>query len=117
MHRMDLFAGISITDRPTSIDWFDRLLGSVETFEPNDTEWVWTVNDHGHLYVEVDPGHAGSSKVTLFVDEFDAFLAAAAGRDVQPESIETYDNGVRKAIFRDPDGNEVGVGGAPVSGS
>jgi len=26
---------------------------------------------------------------------------------------ETYANGVRKAIFRDPDGNQIGFGGAP----
>ena len=28
-----------------------------------------------------------------------------------PEVTETYENGVRKLIYRDPDGNEVGVGG------
>jgi hypothetical protein len=26
---------------------------------------------------------------------------------------ETYDKGVRKVVFRDPDGNEVGFGGGP----
>jgi hypothetical protein len=26
--------------------------------------------------------------------------------------LETYANGVRKATFRDPDGNEIGFGGA-----
>jgi hypothetical protein len=28
---------------------------------------------------------------------------------------ETYANGVRKTTFRDPDGNEIGFGGAPLS--
>jgi len=28
-------------------------------------------------------------------------------------SGETYDNGVRKVIYRDPDGNEIGFGGFP----
>jgi hypothetical protein len=27
---------------------------------------------------------------------------------------ETYENGVRKMTYRDPDGNEVGLGGAPL---
>ena len=49
--------------------------------------------------------------VTLFVDDFDAFIDAVAQRGIQPETQETYENGVRKAIYRDPDGNEVGVGG------
>ena len=32
-----------------------------------------------------------------------------------PETRETYGNGVRKAVYRAPDGNEVDVGGAPIS--
>jgi hypothetical protein len=27
---------------------------------------------------------------------------------------ETYSTGVRKALYRDPDGNELGFGGAPL---
>lgn len=30
---------------------------------------------------------------------------------------ETYDNGVRKAIYGDPDGNEIGIGGPPSGAS
>ena len=54
--------------------------------------------------------------ITLFVDDFDGFVDAVAQRGIQPVTLETYENGVRKAIYRDPDGNEVGVGGAPVEG-
>ncbi|HCT78591.1 MAG TPA: glyoxalase, partial [Micromonosporaceae bacterium] len=36
-----------------------------------------------------------------------------AERGLEPAERETYDNGVRKATFRDPDGNEIGLGGAP----
>jgi hypothetical protein len=32
---------------------------------------------------------------------------------IQPAERETYSNGVRKAIYRDPDGNEIGFGGVP----
>lgn len=110
---MDLFAGVAVSDLSRAIDWFDRLLGEVESFVPNDVEHVWTVAEHRHLYVELQPEHAGHAKVTLFVDDFDRFVDDAAGRGVEPKERETYDNGVRKAIYRDPDGNEVGIGGAP----
>jgi catechol 2,3-dioxygenase-like lactoylglutathione lyase family enzyme len=109
---MDLFAGVAVSDLPRAVQWFDRLLGEVETFEPHDTERVWTVAEHRHLYVELKPEHAGHAIVTLFVDDVDAFLVAAQERGVDPQEQETYGNGVRKAIFRDPDGNEIGVGGA-----
>ena len=108
---IDLFAGVAVSDLPRAIDWFDRFFGEVESFEPNDTERVWTMAEHGHLYVELQPEHAGHAMVTLFVDDFVGFVEAAAQRGIHPATYETYDNGVRKAIFRDPDGNEVGVGG------
>lgn len=109
----DLFAGVAVSDLERAVRWFEALLGDVESFDPNDTERVWTVADHGHVYAVMQPEDAGHSLVTLFVGDLDAFLRSAAGRGVHPVSTETYDNGVRKATFRDPDGNEVGVGGAP----
>jgi hypothetical protein len=62
--------------------------------------------------VDLQPEHAGHAMVTLFVEDFDGFLDAVEQRGIHPETRETYDNGVRKAIYRDPDDNEIGVGGA-----
>jgi len=109
----DLFAGIAVNDLGRAVDWFDRLFGDVESFVPNDTEHVWTLADGRHVYAELQPERAGYAMLTLFVADFDAFLDAAAQRGIEPQTQETYGNGVRKALFRDPDGNEIGVGGAP----
>jgi hypothetical protein len=51
--------------------------------------------------------------VTVFVGDLDARLAGIAARGLEPAEQETYANGVRKAIFRDADGNEVGFAGGP----
>lgn len=110
---IDVFACLAVSDLPRAVDWYDRLFGDVETFEPNDTERVWTLAEHRHVYAELLPADAGHTKVTLFVSDFHGFVAAAAGRGVDPVDEEVYDDGVRKALFRDPDGNEVGIGGAP----
>jgi catechol 2,3-dioxygenase-like lactoylglutathione lyase family enzyme len=110
---IDLFAGVAVSDLPRAITWFDQLLGDVETMVPNDVEHVWTIAEHRHLYVELQPEHAGHAKVTLFVEDFEPFVEAVGRRGIQPHSQETYENGVSKAIFRDPDGNEVGIGGPP----
>ncbi|MGH3425096.1 MAG: VOC family protein [Nocardioidaceae bacterium] len=67
----------------------------------------------GDMDVELQPEHAGHAMVTLFVDDFEGFVAGVARRGLQPEMRETYGNGVRKAVYRDPDGNEIGVGGGP----
>ncbi|QRY86770.1 VOC family protein [Tsukamurella tyrosinosolvens] len=110
---MDLFARLAVTDLPRAIAWGDQLFGDVESFAPNDVEHVWTLGERVHVYVELLPEHAGHSAVTLFLDGFGDFLAAAAARGLRPQSEEVYDNGVRKANFVDPDGNEVGIGGGP----
>lgn len=110
---VDLFAGVAVSDLGRAVSWFDRFFGEVESFEPNDSERVWTVAEHRHLYVELQPEHAGHAKVTLFVGDFDGFVDAVARRGIEPEMRESYDNGVHKAVYRDPDGNEVGVGGIP----
>ncbi|WP_019200459.1 VOC family protein [Tsukamurella sp. 1534] len=110
---MDLFARIAVTDLPRAIAWGDALFGAVESFAPNDVEHVWTLEAHLHVYAELLPEHAGHSSVTLFVDDYGAFLAGAESRGLAPSSVEVYENGVRKALFHDPDGNEVGIGGAP----
>ena len=110
---VDLFAGIPVSDYREATAWYERLLGAPPSFLPNDTEAVWEVADHGYLYIKVWPERAGHGLHTLFVGDFELRLAQIAQRGLEPVSRETYGNGVRKATFKDPDGNEIGFGGAP----
>ncbi|PWR11800.1 glyoxalase [Micromonospora acroterricola] len=110
---VDLFAGLPVRDYAAAAAWCERLLGAPPSFLPNDTEAVWELAEHRYVYIEVRPDHAGHAMQAIFVDDFDARLAQIAGRGLEPAERETYDNGVRKAIFRDPDGNEIGIGGGP----
>jgi hypothetical protein len=52
--------------------------------------------------------------VTIFVDDLDADVAAIGARGLEPDERLTYSYGVRKARYDDPDGNELGFGGAPL---
>ena len=54
-----LFAGISVSDYPVALDWYERLLGQPPSFSPNDVEWVWDINESGWVYVEHRHQHAG----------------------------------------------------------
>jgi predicted enzyme related to lactoylglutathione lyase len=107
---VDLFAGIPVRDYTTAVAWYEQLLGAAPSFLPNDTEAVWELADHRFVYVDVRPTHAGHAMHTVFVDDFDARIAEIAQRGLEPAERETYANGVRKATFRDPDGNEIGFG-------
>ncbi|KUL24408.1 VOC family protein [Actinoplanes awajinensis] len=110
---VDLFAGIAVRDYAAAVAWYQRLLGGPPSFLPNDVEAVWEVAANRYLYIEVRPERAGHAMQTLFVSDFDSRLAEIAGRGLTPADFEVYDNGVRKALFHDPDGNEIGLGGAP----
>lgn len=110
---VSLFAGVPVTDLALALVWYERLFGAPPSFFPNDVEAVWEIAPDRFVHVEHRPAHAGHAMVTLFVDDLDAVLAGAAGRGIEPADRETYANGVRKAVFRDPDGNEIGYGGGP----
>jgi len=110
---LHLFAGLRVSDLAAARPWYERLFGE-PSFYPNDTEAVWTLADDRSVYVVEHADGAGHSVVTIFLDDLDAHVAAAAGRGLEPDERVTYSNGVRKAVYRDPDGNEVGFGGAPL---
>lgn len=109
----DLFAGLAVTDAPTAAAWYEQLLGVAATFWAHEQEAVWVLAEHRAIYVVADAARAGRGLVTVMVDGLDGFLDAAAARGVVPVRVEEYGGGVRKAVFHDPDGNEVGVGEAP----
>ena len=110
---VDLFAGIAVNDYAAAVAWYGQLFGAEPSFLPNDTEAVWEIADHRYVFIEVRPERAGHAIHTLFVGDFDARIAQIAERGLAPAERETYSNGVRKATFRDPDGNEIGFGGGP----
>ncbi len=111
---LHLFAGLRIRDFQAARPWYERLLGE-PTFLPHATEAVWTLAEDRSVYIVEHADGAGSSVVTIFVDDLDAYVAAIAARGLEPAARETYSNGVRKVLYRDPDGNELGFGGAPLA--
>ena len=111
----DLFAGIPVTDYAAALAWYERLFGSAPSFVPTATEAVWELAEHRFVFIEQRPEQAGQARHLVFVDDLDALVAQVAERGLAPAERETYANGARKAAYRDPDGNEFGFGGAPLS--
>ena len=107
---LDLFAGIPVNDFAAALAWYQRLFGSPPTFFATETEAVWELADHRWVYIEQRPEHAGHAMHTILVGDLDARVAQIAERGLEPSKWETYPNDVRKATYRDPDGNEFGLG-------
>lgn len=107
---LDLFAGVYVRDYETAKAWYVRLLGSEPTFIASDTEAVWKLAEHRWLVIEENAEHAGHAVQTIFVDDLDALVAQIAERGIEPVKWEAYPDEVRKAVFGDADGNEIGFG-------
>jgi predicted enzyme related to lactoylglutathione lyase len=111
---LDLFAGIPVNDYTAALTWYQQLFGSPPTFFPSDTEAVWELAENRSVYIEQRPEHAGHAMHTILVDDLDALVSQIADRGLEPAKQETYENGVRKITYCDPDGNEIGFGGVPL---
>jgi hypothetical protein len=110
---LDLFAGIPVSDYAAARAWYERLFGTEPAFVAHETECVWELAEHRHVFIVEDAERAGNAVHTIFAGELDSLVAQIAARGIEPYSRETYSNGVRKATYRDADGNEIGFGGAP----
>lgn len=108
---VDLFAGFPVSDFARSLDWYRRLLGAEPSFYPNEREAVWEVGAHCYLYIEVLPDRAGGSLSMVMAEDVAATTSGISSRGIEPSRVEEYDEGMRKVVYTDPDGNEVSFGG------
>ena len=108
---VELFAGNRVSDFETAKAWYERLLGSEPSFMPHATEAVWELAEHRWLFI-VESEPVGGAIHTIFSGDLDERVADIASRGIEPDKRETYSGGARKAIYYDPDGNEIGFGGA-----
>jgi hypothetical protein len=109
----ELFAGIRVGDYETAKQWFERLLGSEPAFFPNEIEAVWELGEQRWLYIIEVNEMPGGGLMTMLVDDLDARVSAISSRGIEPDEVENYPGNVRKVIYRDADGNEVGYGSRP----
>lgn len=110
----ELFAGARVTSINEARAWYERLLGAEPTFYPDDVEAVWAVGAHRWFYLREDSAAAGSALVTIMVADLDETVRAIAERGIEPTDLEEHGE-ARKYAFRDPDGNEIGVGQVPTA--
>jgi predicted enzyme related to lactoylglutathione lyase len=108
-----LFAEIHVRDFQAAKAWYVRLLGE-PSFVAHDTEEVWELAENRSVAVEEQPENAGHGAVTVFVDDLDTVVDGIVARGIEPTKRETYDSGVRKVTFHDPDGTEIGFAGASI---
>jgi predicted enzyme related to lactoylglutathione lyase len=108
-----VFAGLPVSDLRSALNWYERLLGRPPDRFPNDEEAVWQLASSGLIYVVRDPRRAGSSLLTLIVDDLDERIATLDASGIGAGEIDTVGGGVRRARITDPDGNRISLGELP----
>ncbi|MFD6448015.1 VOC family protein [Promicromonospora sp. NPDC060204] len=109
----ELFAASCVNSYAATYPWWETLLGAPPSFKATPTEAVWEVAPHRWIVLEQRPERAGNATHTLYVTDLDARVAAISARGIEPSDTEVYGD-VRKVVYRDPEGNEIGFGGSPV---
>ena len=114
---VDLFAGFPVTEYRRSLQWYRQLLGSEPSFYPNEREAVWQMDAHLFVYFEVLPERAGGSLSMIMAEDIDKTVAEISARGLEPLRVEQYEEGMRKVVYQDPDGNELSFGGTSAAQS
>jgi catechol 2,3-dioxygenase-like lactoylglutathione lyase family enzyme len=109
----ELFAGIPVKEFKRSLEWYERLLGCPPNFFPNDREAVWAIAEHRWIYIIVQPEQAGGSVTTVICAELETLIDQIAARGIRFDKEERPAENVRKVMYFDPDGNEIGLGSVP----
>jgi predicted enzyme related to lactoylglutathione lyase len=109
----DMFAGIPVSDFRTALDWYQRLFGAKPSFYPNETEAVWAIAEHRWIYIIVDIKRAGGAVQTIMSSDLEGQIEQIARRGLTWSQEEIPGEGVRKVMYYDPDGNEIGFGRIP----
>jgi glyoxylase I family protein len=104
-----VLAVVCVTDIDEARRWYERLLGRQADLTPMESLAEWKITDDGWLQVFQDAERAGSSFLTLGVDDLDEEIAALASRDLSLEEIEA-DAPMRLAQIKDADGNMITFG-------
>lgn len=106
----ELFSGVPVSSLEPALQWYERLLGCPPSFFPNDKEAVWAIAGHRWIYIIVEPERAGGSVLTIICDDLEKLIDEIKARGIAFDKEELPAENVRKVMYYDPDGNEIGLG-------
>jgi predicted enzyme related to lactoylglutathione lyase len=102
-----IFASVPVADLEAATSWYERLFGRAADIVPNENEVMWQVTENGWLYVIRDRQRAGSTVLTISVDDLDRFVGDLRTRGISAGPIEAVGVAGRKANVVDPAGNVI----------
>jgi glyoxylase I family protein len=102
-----LFASVPVADLRAALPWYEQLFGRAADIVPNENEVLWRMTGDGWIYVIEDTARAGSTVVTVAVNDLEQLVMDLADRGISPGPIEAVGDAGRKANVVDADGNVI----------
>ncbi len=99
-------AEMMVSDHDSAVEWYARLLGCEPDRRPMEGLAEWQITDTASIQVFADPSKAGTSVVTLGVDDLDGHARPLAERCLELDR-QTTSRGQQLGSIGDPDGNLV----------
>jgi predicted enzyme related to lactoylglutathione lyase len=106
MSFQNALAGVAVRNLGSAERWYQTLLGRRADSKPMPEVAEWRFERGGWIQVFHDERRAGSSSVTLAVDDLDETLERLSGQGVEIKS-KNVSKVVKTAILSDPDGNQI----------
>jgi glyoxylase I family protein len=96
-----------VADFDDAVTWYQRFFGRVPDRRPMDGLVEWQLTEGGGVQVFHSADSAGTTKVTISVDDVDTYITNLAENDISAEAFDTPSGQFRLATIRDPAGNMI----------
>jgi predicted enzyme related to lactoylglutathione lyase len=96
-----------VADLDAAVSWYQAFFGRGPDRHPMDGLVEWQLTEGGGIQVFRAAEGAGTTNVTISVDDVDAYLADLAGQDIRAEAFDTPSGQFRLATIQDPAGNTI----------
>ena len=107
MRITDVLSVMPVADYEASVGWYERLFGRLADNVPMPSCHEWQLTDSGWLQVIDDAEHAGSSMLTMAVDDIEEEASALAARSVAVVDVRDVNMALRLGTVVDPSGNAI----------
>jgi len=104
MQIINVRANVAVANHAAATAWYAHLFGREADSRPMDGLAEWDITATSGLQVSQDAARAGTSTVTLVVNDLEACVADLRGRGIEVPDV-TVGTGARFVQFTDPDGN------------
>ncbi len=104
---LNVMPELMVTDFDAGVAWYQTFFGRAPDRRPMDGLVEWQLTGGGGVQVFRSADSAGTSNLTIAVDDVDAQVADLADRGISAEVFEAPSGRFRLATIQDPTGNTI----------